>query len=191
MPRSRTARPAVRRAAVDQRCLGPPQRVSAKRARVSRCLLQSARSLASYRQTKFHAWLHVQTDGWGGTPLRIFACTMEGEMTLQRFGRFCSSAQLRARMLPPSKTEIQFNLNDKESEHDRSTVRRIRRRVFSGSCIFRNLYRFPLRLRRQPNRVRRTDEPKRADRGAPFQTVRLSRHSHLTFKRAKRYGSNK
>ena len=64
--------------------------------------------------------------------------------------------------------QIQFNPNDNELENDWSNMRRFSRHLLSGSCICRNLYRFPLRLRWRPNLIWRTNEPKRDDRSAPF-----------------------
>jgi hypothetical protein len=70
----------------------------------------------------------------------------------------------------------------------------VRRR---GACmsicagIRRNLYCFSLWLQWRPDRLRGADESKRNDRSPSRPTLRLPRHGHLTFHRAKRHRSDK
>jgi len=76
-------------------------------------------------------------------------------------------------------------------DNDPPDMRRLGDHLFICTGIRRNLRRFSLWLRRRPNRIGRADESKRNDRGASRQTVRLSRHGHLAFYRAKRHCPDK
>jgi hypothetical protein len=76
-------------------------------------------------------------------------------------------------------------------DDDPPDMRRLGDHLFICTGIGRNLHRFSLWLWRRPNRIGRADESKCDDRGASRQTIRLSRHSHFPFDRAKRYRPDK
>jgi hypothetical protein len=78
-----------------------------------------------------------------------------------------------------------------EGDDDPPDMRRHGDRLLICTGIRRNLRRFSLWLRRRPDRIGRADESKRDDRGASRQTIRLSRHSHFAFERAKRHRPDK
>jgi hypothetical protein len=78
-----------------------------------------------------------------------------------------------------------------KGDDDPPDQRRLGARLSVCAGIRRNLYCFSLWLQWWPNRIRGTDESKCDDRGASRQTLRLSRHGHRTFHRAKRHRPDK
>jgi hypothetical protein len=76
-------------------------------------------------------------------------------------------------------------------DDDPPDMRRFGDHLFICTGIRRNLRRLSLWLRRRPNRIGGADESKCDDRGASRQTIRLSRHSHFPFDRAKRHRPDK
>src|ERR1700737_3649167 len=110
---------------------------------------------------------------WCPSNLRIIKEELEGSGTLRHRKSWPIGARSRKR------------------DDDPPDMRRLGGYLFICTGIRRNMCCFSLWLRRGPNRLGGADGSKRDDRSASRPTIWLSRHSDLTFNRAKRHRPDK
>ena len=159
-------------------------------------MLPSLRNAGEPPGAKAPVHSHTEVPGKPGT-WRITSQTVHRSPSrrpaLRRSARCCAAFVILTLLLEPGgRGKVgQSGPRSWKGDDDSPDMRRLGAHLFICAGIRRNLYCFSLWLQRRQNRIGRADESKCDDRGASRQTIRLSRHSHLTFHRAKRHRPDK